>query len=40
MFISNNNCMVVVTCWYVLKYVDICYILIDNKVVKFGKEKF
>lgn len=38
MFTSNNNRMVAVTCRHALKHVDTCYTLIDNKVVKLGKE--
>lgn len=38
MFTSNNNRMVAVTCRHAMKNVDTCYTLIDNKVVKLGKE--
>lgn len=38
MFTSNNNRMVAVTCRHALKQVDTCYTLIDNDVVKLGKE--
>lgn len=38
MFASMNNRMVAVTCRHALKQVDTCYTLIDNEVVKLGKE--
>lgn len=38
MFTSNKNRMYAVTCRHALKHVDTCYTLIDNKVVKLGKE--
>lgn len=36
MMVNNNNIMVVVICWYVVEDVEICYILIEDFVVKFG----
>lgn len=38
MFTSTNNRMVAVTCRHALEQVDTCYTLIDNEVVKLGKE--
>lgn len=38
MFTSTNNRMVAVTCRHPLEQVDTCYTLIDNEVVKLGKE--
>lgn len=38
MFASTNNRMVAVTCRHALEQVDTCYTLIDNEVVKLGKE--
>lgn len=36
MMVNNNNIMVVVICWYVVEDVEICYILIEDFVIKFG----
>lgn len=38
MFTSTNNRMVAVTCRHALEQVDTCYTLVDNEVVKLGKE--
>lgn len=38
MFTSTNNRMVAVTCRHPLEQVDTCYTLVDNEVVRLGKE--
>lgn len=38
MFANNNNMMIVVTCRHSLEQVDTCFTLIDNVVVRLGKE--